>query len=91
MTALGFPKCPTLPSIPNGEVDYPNQEPDTTATYSCNNGFVLVGQETRKCGQDGQWTGEQPSCKIYTIRSTQICNLLKISHIIACTILPVCS
>ena len=32
------------------------------ATYSCNAGFELVGNSTRVCGDDGEWSGEAPMC-----------------------------
>lgn len=55
--------CGPLPNIPNGEV---NISPDTqfgsTAQYSCNSGFVLVGKAQRFCQANGQWSGQAPTC-----------------------------
>ena len=42
----------TEPSIPNG----------TAATYSCIDGYELVGEENRTCLVDGTWTGTEPLC-----------------------------
>jgi len=32
------------------------------AQYSCQDGFVLVGDQVRVCQEDGNWTGMEPSC-----------------------------
>ncbi|GFU14408.1 CUB and sushi domain-containing protein 1, partial [Nephila pilipes] len=32
-------------------------------TYSCFEGYRLIGNSSRMCGSDGQWTGETPFCK----------------------------
>ena len=34
------------------------------ARYSCNPGLVLVGEETRLCRADGEWSGEEPRCSV---------------------------
>ena len=61
-------QCPILPPIPNGIITYaPDNTPDidigTTATYQCSPGFLLVGDMTRVCGQDGVFNGIAPACE----------------------------
>lgn len=34
------------------------------AGYSCDNGYDLEGNKSRKCSEYGNWTGDLPSCKI---------------------------
>ena len=34
----------------------------STATYTCNDGFRLEGEETRKCEATALWSGEAPTC-----------------------------
>ena len=59
--------CPDL-SITNGMVTY--QPPgtthfiDTTATYDCNTGYTLSGNNVRTCQDvgNGMWNGSDPSC-----------------------------
>jgi hypothetical protein len=60
---LGFPLCPELPSVSNGAVSSASREPGATATYSCDQGYDLSGPRTRTCGQDGKWSGQEPSCE----------------------------
>ena len=33
------------------------------ASYSCKSGFVLVGEASRSCGEDGRWSAAAPSCE----------------------------
>lgn len=43
-----------------------------TCHYTCNNGYVLSGNATRICGNDGMWKGFEPTCKGNTISSATI-------------------
>ena len=53
--------CMDLPEFSNGLITYDG----TVATYECNQGFVLVGQENRTCVEDsgvGVFDGVEPVC-----------------------------
>ena len=58
--------CPIPDNIVNGRVSYQGQSPvDTvyTAVYSCDDGFILLGQNTTRCLFDGlSWDNPPPSC-----------------------------
>ncbi len=65
--------CPPLPAITNGMISYsPDDTPDydlgTNATYTCEAGFYLEGNEVRMCVEDHGmdaikvWSGWEPSC-----------------------------
>ena len=63
-------ECPEPPLLVNGNVVLSSQVlgVGTTATYSCDPGYVLVGETTRTCGDAnrgtvGVWNGRMPSCK----------------------------
>ncbi len=55
--------CDPLRDIRNGRVLFTGTTVDSTATYSCNKGYILVGEQTRTCQYDGQWSGEEPVCE----------------------------
>ena len=59
---FNFAGCERLQDIRNGQVDLSGRTVGSTATYSCNRGFVLVGSSTRICQSNGQWSGSEPSC-----------------------------
>ena len=66
-------ECPALADLTNGAVVYASDMTDpydfgTTATYSCNSGYSLVGDEVRTCGGDGssitgEWDLSEPTCE----------------------------
>ena len=55
----------------NGVIDYfleslPPYSVETVATYSCDEGFILLGSERRTCeyrnGSTGIWSDVEPTC-----------------------------
>ena len=50
--------CDELLAPNNGHVILTD---DVIATYSCDNGYQLIGDEIRTC-EDGEWTGQEPTC-----------------------------
>lgn len=54
--------CGPLPNPDNGAVSHPNTVEGSSATYTCDEGFALDGEETRVCQGDGNWSGEEPVC-----------------------------
>ncbi len=57
--------CGTLSPPEFGTLDLdPDTRFDSVATYSCFNGYDLIGGDaTRMCQADGVWTGSQPTCR----------------------------
>ena len=47
----------------NGLVTINGRTFGSIATYQCDEGFILVGSETRTCQQDGEWSDSQPTCE----------------------------
>ena len=35
----------------------------SVVSYSCSDGFALLGESELVCHQDGVWTGQKPECK----------------------------
>ncbi len=66
-------RCQSLTHPTNGEVSVStgtlgmNLGVGAVATYSCSNGYRLVGQATRTCvsngGSSGIWSGSEPMCE----------------------------
>ncbi len=56
--------CLSLSSPTNGRVSASSTAVGSTATYSCNPGYSLVGASTRSCESQGSaWSGNTPSCQ----------------------------
>ena len=55
--------CRYLESPVNGQLLVSGRVVGSTATYSCNTGFSLVGRHVqRTCQDNGVWSGEEPHC-----------------------------
>ncbi|XP_064386426.1 latrophilin-like protein LAT-2 isoform X1 [Halichondria panicea] len=54
--------CSILPAPTNGMVDEPRNTFGSNATYTCDTGYTLNGDTTRTCGNDGSWSGSEPTC-----------------------------
>ena len=56
--------CGTLTNPANGQVNHTAGTTfGQTATYSCNTGYNLVGDNTRTCQATGEWSGSEPTCE----------------------------
>ena len=55
--------CNALTSPSNGQVSHPDGTFGQNATYSCNTGYILVGDSTRTCQATGVWSGSAPTCQ----------------------------
>ena len=55
--------CPALDNITNGHVLVSGHTPDSNATYSCVIGYVLNGTSSRTCQENGEWSGQEPTCE----------------------------
>ena len=54
--------CGSLQGPQDGQVVLSGTIFGSTATYSCNSGFVLLGDKTRRCQANGEWSGLVPLC-----------------------------
>uniref|UniRef100_G1P1I2 Complement C3d receptor 2 n=1 Tax=Myotis lucifugus TaxID=59463 RepID=G1P1I2_MYOLU len=60
------PECPPLPMIPNGHHTAENVGlfvPGLSVTYSCEPGYLLVGETTIRCLSSGDWSAVIPRCE----------------------------
>ena len=56
-------ECSTLQDPDHGSVTFDSLEYQSVATYSCDKGFVLSGQEQGTCQASGKWTALAPTCQ----------------------------
>ena len=54
--------CGPLDDPANGNVDVPLTEFSGVATYTCVEGYVLSGGNTRTCQANEMWSGVAPTC-----------------------------
>ena len=47
----------------NGMVTVTGNSPGDTATYTCNDGYILEGSASQTCGPDGAWSDVPPTCR----------------------------
>lgn len=58
--------CDVPAEIPNGVIHFTSSErflAGAVANYSCELGYVLVGNSSRTCDPSGVWTGDAPHCE----------------------------
>lgn len=58
----GIVTCDDLPNPPKGNVVQSDNTVGSTATYTCFDGYELLGEDTRICQDDGDWSGDEPLC-----------------------------
>ena len=54
--------CPPLLRQLSGIVLWTDLSVNSTATYTCNGGFELIGSEVRTCLSNGVWSSDEPVC-----------------------------
>lgn len=54
--------CQSLSEPQNGGVQFTSLVKGSIASYSCSDGFKLIGEVNRQCLVTGQWSGEEPTC-----------------------------
>lgn len=55
--------CPVLQQISNGQLNVSSYSENSIATYQCNSGYKLIGNDTRQCLLGGKWTNQEPFCQ----------------------------
>ena len=56
--------CGAFTAPTNGAVSQPDTTFGQTATFSCNNGYVLNGSTSATCQADGNWDSAAPTCDL---------------------------
>lgn len=56
-------QCP-IPIISNGRIEMTSRNIGSFITYTCNEGYILVGSVGRFCTTAETWTQEDPTCEV---------------------------
>ena len=56
-------ECPPLMNPAGGIVNVPSRIEGSNATYTCNEGYDLLGDSFRTCDETAMWTGNEPVCQ----------------------------
>lgn len=56
--------CGSLPAPTNGSVAAPTTTYQSTATYTCSQGYAPSSSAVRTCQADGSWSGTAPACNL---------------------------
>lgn len=54
--------CGLLQAPLNGSVDFTSTVLSSIASYTCDKGFTLKGNNTRECQINEEWSGKEPQC-----------------------------
>ena len=54
--------CPTQQDVPNGTIRMNGYVPSSCYTVMCDGGYLLRGSFSRRCSDEGIWTGAEPVC-----------------------------
>ena len=54
--------CDPLLPPQNGTVSFENTTSGSSATYLCDDGFILLGGDERRTCYNGVWSDSDPSC-----------------------------
>ena len=83
--------CNALSAPANGQVSTNGTTFGETATYSCNTGYNLVGDNTRTCQATGNWSGSEPTCErmllLSNITIKYVHNIFLLSTVVDCNAL----
>ena len=61
-TGCGAPGLPLLGRV-GLRLSYTNTTINSVAEYSCDTGYILIGNSIRMCQRNGNWSGHAPSCR----------------------------
>ena len=59
----------------NGAISTTGAGVGDTATYTCDDGYELIGSDTRTCQSNGEWSGSAPTCE-----GTESCISIVVSY-----------
>ena len=82
--------CGILSNPDNGQIILNGTVFESIATYRCNLGYILVGDDTRVCQNSETWSGSQPRCNADAIIGSVVAVLVIVTALIAVIIIVCC-
>ena len=61
--------CGGLSGPSSGQVKLTGRLLGSEATYTCDPGYILVGNHTRECLSSGRWSDEDPYCVLENLKA----------------------
>lgn len=55
--------CGKPPTFNHGTITGDIYKYNYRISYQCSTGYVIVGEQDRRCGEDGKWSGSDPMCQ----------------------------
>ena len=55
--------CQSLSQPDHGHISMSERKFESTANFSCNEGFIIHGSSNRTCLKDGSWSGTETVCR----------------------------
>lgn len=68
-----------MPSLTNGDIKYSGMTFGEIATFVCDDGYRLIGDESAECQDNGQWSNSLPTCASNSEKFYDLINIT--SHI----------
>ena len=60
---LSSVSCTPLDGPDNGVIDCTGSVYGDTCSFTCDDGYELIGSDTRTCQSDGNWNGSEAKCE----------------------------
>jgi len=54
--------CYQLEAPDNGKMECTGNQYEDVCTFSCDDGYELIGSDTRTCQSDANWSGSKAEC-----------------------------
>ena len=68
-------RCSTIDTPSSGIIDIATNGTTSVAVISCADGYLLAGNSTRTCGEDGQWDSVEHICSKFSTESGKLENI----------------
>ena len=82
--AFSVVDCSNLTSPSNGHVSVSTTTFGSMATYTCEEGYMLMGFPMRECLSNGSWSQQEPVCESKSSNIKFFTSVMKLSFLFSC-------